>query len=122
MSRLKENGFLSRLMFIVGVLLLWSLIGNFLDFKGAYRRVEEAGEILEREEVKNRELNERLSEVQREEYIEKVIRDELNMQKEGEMVVVLSDDVTKVDVFGQENKSEIVEGKENWEKWFDLIR
>lgn len=122
MSRLKKNGLMSKLMFVVGLLLLWSLVGNLLDFKGAYRRVEEAGEILEREEVKNRELNERLGEVQKEEYIEKVIRDELNMQKEGEVVVVLSDDVTKVDVFGQENKPEKEEDKKNWEKWLDLIR
>jgi cell division protein FtsB len=122
MSRLKKSGFLDKLMFLVGLLLLWSLVRGFSEFKGAYRRVEEAKEVLDFEDIKNQQLKEKLEEVQKDDYIEKVVRNELNMQKEGEVVVVLSDDPTKVDVFGQENKLEIEENKQNWKKWLDLIR
>ncbi|MBU1256558.1 septum formation initiator family protein [Patescibacteria group bacterium] len=119
MSRLKKSGFLGKLMFLVGLLLLWSLMKGFFELRGAYKRVDEAKEVLEIEETKYEELKEKLEEVQEEEYIERVIRNELNMQKEGETVVVLQDgELSKI----PDQVRDDVEKKENWEKWLDLWR
>ena len=120
MSRLKKSDFLSKLVFLIGLLLLWSLIRGFIGLKQAYRRVDEAKEVLEAEEVKHDELVERLKEVQKKDYVEKVIRNELNMQKEGEMIVILSDD-NKLQITNYKLQIEEIE-KANWEKWLDLVR
>ncbi len=119
MSRLKKSSFLGKLVFFVGLLLLWSLVKGFQELKRAYIRVDEAKEMLKVEEVKHEELKEKLGEVQKEEYIERVIRNELNMQKEGEMVVVLQDG-ENLQFTDKEPQTE--EKKENWEKWLDLLR
>lgn len=120
MSRLKKSDFLSKLVFLIGLLLLWSLIQGFIGLKQAYRRVDEAKEILEVEEVKHDELVKRLEEVQKKDYLEKVIRNELNMQKEGEVVVVLQDngEIPINDTL----EAQIEEKGNTWEKWLDLVR
>lgn len=118
MSRLKRSGFLSKLVFFVGLLLLWSLVKSFLGFGGAYRRVDEAKKMLENEENKNKQLKDKFEEVQKNEYIEKVIRNELNMQMEGETIVVLPDN--KQDEFPQARDDE--DKKKNWEKWWNLVK
>lgn len=119
MSRLKNNEFLGKFMFVIGLLLLWSLVKGFWGFRKAYRRVDEAKEVLKAEEIKNQELEDKLKEVQKEDYIERVIRNELNMQKEGETVVVLPDnEFLKV----LEPDSPIEEEKRPKEKWLDLVR
>jgi len=119
MSRLKKDQFFSKLIFLVGLLLLWSLVRGFLGFRKAYRRVDEAKEVLEAEETRNLKLDEKLKEVQKEDYIERTIRNELNMQKEGETVVVLPNS-EKVQVF--DTNQPVEEEKKNWMKWLDLIR
>jgi cell division protein FtsB len=119
MSRLKKNGFWGKLMFLVGCLLLWSLVKGFFEFRVAYKRIDEAKEVLNLEEVKNQDLKHKLEEVQKEEYLEKVIRNELNMQKEGETIVVLPDN-DKLQITNY--KLQIEKKKENWEKWLDLIK
>lgn len=126
MSRLKNNSFLSKLVFLVGLLLLWSLMKGFLGLREAYKRVELAEEMLKVEEVRHKELKEKLEEVQKDEYVERVIRNELNMQKEGEIVVVLQDDdglqVADDTLFGDEQDLQTGVEKKNWEKWLDLMR
>jgi cell division protein FtsB len=119
MSRLKKDRFFGKLIFIVGLLLLWSLIRGFLGFRRAYKRVDEAKEVLEIENRKNEELEAKLQEVQKDDYIDKVVRNELNMQKEGETVIILPDND-----FVQINESELPteEEKRIVDKWFDLIR
>jgi cell division protein FtsB len=122
MSRLKKSGFLSKLLFLVGLLLLWSLVKGFLELKRAYKRIDEAKEVANIEQVRHEELEKKLEEVQKEEYIEKVIRDELNMQKEGETVVVLQDSFMVDSGTEQETKVPDEKKKQNWEKWLDLVR
>ena len=52
-------------------------------------------------------------------YLEKVARDELNLSKPGETVVIVPDSV-KVSVSQAEDKEE-VEEKENWQKWWEVL-
>ena len=60
-----------------------------------------------------------MAEVQTREYVEKVARNELLMQKEGEMVVVLSSQPASA-----KGSGEAKEEKElpNYRKWWNLIR
>jgi cell division protein FtsB len=124
MSSLKNKEILSKLVFLVGLLLLWSLVRGFWSMRKAYRRIDEAEKMLWLEEVKHEELEEKLNKVQGEDYVEEVIRNELNMQKEGELVVVVEKDGVlgsprDVRVDEEETKDD---GKGNLEKWLDVVR
>ena len=53
------------------------------------------------------------------EYIERIARDDLNMQKDGEMVLVLQDNENLQITDTEPN---VEKEKENWEKWLDILR
>lgn len=119
MSRNKKkaiNG--GWLVIFLGLVLVWSLSKGLWEVREGYRRVEEAEKVLRQEKEKKESLEEEYERVQDDEYIERVVRDELNMQKSGETVVVLPDnEILKLeDSLNEENKAE-----KNWVKWWNLI-
>lgn len=52
-------------------------------------------------------------------YLEKVARDELNLSKPGETVVIVPESVRTA--VGKREDKEVVEEKENWRKWWDVL-
>ena len=104
------------LAILVGFVFLWSLGRGVAQIEKAYENISRAKERLKEEESKYTELERRREEVQTEDYRERVIRDDLNMQKEGEVVVILPEEETKSpDMVGEE------EDKPNWLKWWELV-
>lgn len=99
-------------------LLIYSLARDFWQVRTGFTRISEAEERLAEEEKMNRELEEKLSLVMTEEYKEKIIREQLNMQKIGEIVAVLPQNEYSSDTLSLEEE----EGAENWERWWSLIR
>lgn len=99
-------------------MLIFSLAKDLLQVKRGFGRIEEAKSRLAEEEVKNQMLKDKLGVVMTDEYREKIIREQLNMQKVGEVVAVLP----KGDL--QTSKGDKVEEKtaENWQKWWTLIK
>ena len=73
----------------VGIYLSWTLGNGVLEMMLAYRRIDEARQILAMEQSRGEELKRKWDEIQTPEYLEKVARNDLNMQKEGETVVVI---------------------------------
>lgn len=77
--------------------------------------------VTEREEVRDKlaerkaELEKQALEVESPEYIEEVAREKLNLQKEGEVVVVLPKDLQ---VLASEDA---VPEVPNWQKWWNLF-
>ena len=69
------------------VMLIFSLLGDIKRVRKAEKLISERQNNLEKLENEQVELKVRLEEVQSEEYIEKQIRDNLNLAKEGEIVV-----------------------------------
>lgn len=102
--------------------LIWVLAKGMADIGVAYRRIDGAKELLVSEQTKNEELREKLSEVQTREYLEMVARNELNMQKEGETVVVLEEDNLRSKEKGVRQKEDETKDVSNWEKWWRLVR
>jgi cell division protein FtsB len=71
-----------------------------------------------RDELKkeNTELKKKLSDVEDPEYIEQQAREKLNLQREGEIVVVLPKDL------GQTEEPQVVLANEpNWKQWWRLF-
>ena len=108
----------------VGLVMIWSLIDGVAQIrKGYWRLSQAAAELSVKQEEKER-LVEKKQEVQSEEYLERIIRDDLRMQKEGEVVIVLpKGDTTSIEKVGEtteeEGKNNI---RENWRKWWGLIK
>ena len=117
MSRFKRSSFLNWLVFLIGLGLVWSLIKGLLQAKRAYLRVDEAEIMMKEEKERHDELLAELEEIQTEEYTERVVRNDLNMQKEGEIVVVISE---KGEENTEEQRGEDKE-KKNWKRWRDLV-
>jgi cell division protein FtsB len=100
--------------------LAWVLARGIWDIRLAYRRIDEAREVLALEQAKAEKLKEKWEEVQTREYLEKVARNDLNMQKEGETIVVLPGSQPASAPGFREVRGE----KElpNWEKWWNLVK
>ena len=122
-GRVKEGkggrSWLKLLALGVGVYLAWTLAKGVLELRLAYRRIDEARQVLALEQARGEELKRKWAEIQTPEYLEKVARNDLNMQKEGETVVVIQNN--------QELKNSRTQNMENidvpnWQKWLSLIR
>jgi cell division protein FtsB len=77
------------LAMVFGLSLIWNLSVGLVEIKTAYLRLSEAEETLKAKEERKKTLEARLVEVKGENYIEKVARDKLAMQKPSETVVLL---------------------------------
>lgn len=81
--------------------------------------------ITEMEKVKNKlteEKNQLVKQgeyVQSDFYLEKVARDELHLSKEGEIVVMVSDNQTAIPELDQSDGISI--NKPNWQKWWEVL-
>lgn len=113
-----EKGWIKALVLVIGWLLILSLARDVWQIRSGFDRIADANRRLEAEQAKNAELAERLKLVMTEEYKEKLIREKLNMQKEGEVIVVLPETGTQKT---PENDDKRVSVTANWEKWLALI-
>ncbi|OGD73878.1 hypothetical protein A3A84_00495 [Candidatus Collierbacteria bacterium RIFCSPLOWO2_01_FULL_50_23] len=108
------------LLLVSGFYLVWTLSKGIWELRTANLRIDEARQILAREQAKAEQLKRKWTEVQTADYLEKVARNDLNMQKEGETVVVLSKETfaaaTSSDGIKQEKELK------NWEKWWNLVK
>ena len=107
------------LVLFIFVYLIYVLSSSLWQLYKAGGRVEEARLKLVAEREKNEGFKKRLLEVKSDEFIEKEAREELNMQKPGDLVVILPEiDLTAMDDRDEEAKA----STPNWMKWFLLFK
>lgn len=82
------------------------------------------GQVVAEREIKrhelikeNQALTEQLAEIDNPEFLEKAAREKLNLQKEGEVVVVLPDDLPQVDPGTAMTETSLP----NWQQWQKLF-
>ncbi len=98
-------------------MVILSLARDLALVQKGFDRVEETDKRLAKEEAKSADLRLKLGEAQTDYYREMLMREKLNLQKPGEIVVVMTDrGVTAV------AKEEKEVRRENWMKWWDLLR
>jgi len=112
-----KKGWIKAIILIIAWILIFSLAKDLWQVKRGFVRIEDAKKRLVEEEVKNQLLKDKLEVVMTEEYKEKIMREQLNMQKIGEVVAVLP----KTDLLSVNNGKE-EEIAENWEKWWALLK
>jgi len=113
-----EKGWIKGIILVIAWILIFSLAKDLWQLKKGYVRIDEAKARLAEEEVKNQMLKDKLSLVMTEEYKEKIIREQLNMQKVGEVVAVLP----RGDQLAIKEATEEEKQVENWEKWWALLK
>lgn len=104
----------------IGLYLLVIFSKGILEIRQAYRRIAEATAQLKALEKKRVELLDKKSQVVTLDYVEEVARNELNMQKEGERVVVIQKTQGIENSRTQDNTEEA--DLPNWRKWWRLIK
>ncbi len=103
-----------------GLYLCTVLLKSVWSIRQAYQRIDDARANLMFVQAKNEELKRKVAEVQTKDYLERVARNDLNMQKDGETIVVLTDN----DPVSVKRYDETKEEKErpNYLKWWELVR
>lgn len=119
----KLGSILSLAAIFIGLYLLVVFLKGILEIRQAYHRVATAEAQLKAEEEKRIVLLDKKNQVATLDYVEEVARNELNMQKEGEMVVVLPE-AKQNSEFRSQNSGKLEEEGEvaNWRKWWRLVR
>lgn len=107
------------LALVIGWLLIFSLAKDVLHIREGFNRIKEANQRLEAEKSKNETLKNKLDLILTDEYKERIIREKLNMQKEGEVVVVMPKNQDRKEALEATDEAET---KANWEKWWALIK
>lgn len=104
----------------VGVYLALSWGRGLFEIRQAGKRLEEAQKGLQQAQAYHQKLLARWDQVRTSEYQEQVARNDLNMQKEGETVVVVmnKNEIPRTNVQAQSEASNIP----NWLKWWGLLR
>ncbi len=113
-----KKGWIRGVILVIAWFLIISLVKDLWQVKKGFVRIEESKQRLTEAETKNRELKEKLSLVSSEEDREKISREQVNMQKIGEVVAVLpkasTNKITETDIQGTETQ--------NWKKWWSLLK
>lgn len=109
------------LLLIFIFVLVLTLVRNIQKIQSANRKIRNTQEEVERLMKEQKELEEELSKVNSEEYIEKQLRDRLGMAKEGEIVIILPDEaIVKRFAPKLEDEQDSLPDP-NWKKWAKLF-
>lgn len=111
-----KNKILGILLLIFGLYLIVSSGKSIIYLWNTGKRVDVAEEKLFKAQKKNQELKKRLAEIRSQEYIEKIARDELNLGREGESVIILPEDIQQ-----QAESKPQIKSTSNWQKWYQLF-
>ena len=117
-EKLYKKDWIKGIILIIAWMLIFSLAKDLWQLKKGYARIEEAKVRLIEEEAKNQMLKDKLELVMTDEYKEKIIREQLNMQKIGEVVAVLP----KGDLLSTKEATEEEIQIKNWKKWWLLLK
>lgn len=85
----------------------------------AGKRLDTSAEEVDKLQKQNRQLRERLAEVQKYSFIEEIARNKLNMGRAGETVVVVPERVVN-QVLGAKKQAEEIK-LPNWQGWLKLF-
>ena len=105
---------------------------SFLFFLSLYRNLQKIGKVEKRLadkeekvrqlEQKNKEIGEKLEKISSQEYVEKKLRDDLGLVREGETIFVLPDENLLRSLVPELPNEEEELPPPNWKKWLDLLK
>ena len=120
----KLKNYQKYLLLLLCVVFALSLARNISRIKSAQTRVERMKERVEKLQKEREDLEVKVEEAKKQEYIEKQLRDKLGLSKEGETIVVLPDEDTLRNLAPPIPEEEETLPDPNWKKWlkvFDIV-
>lgn len=120
-ARPKKNLF-STLVVLAAVLLICSILVQNLNRRGDVANEVDTRktEVAKLKEEQDR-LKQALSEAHTEAYIEKQLRDNLRLEKEGEITVVLPEESIVKKLAPKLKRDEAILPEPNWKRWLNLF-
>ncbi|PJE67272.1 hypothetical protein COU95_03305 [Candidatus Shapirobacteria bacterium CG10_big_fil_rev_8_21_14_0_10_40_9] len=115
-----RNKLITGILFLFGLYLIVSFSRDILDLYQKSKGVEKEQLKLEELQIKNEELKKQLEYVKSAEFLEKEAREKLGLAREGEVVVILPENVEELISANQPQISENQE-EPNWKKWLKLF-
>jgi len=115
----------AKVFFWVGLvllaLLLSQLLKSFSRLKSGQAKIAQVEESIKRIKEENEALQEKIKKVESTDYIEKQLRDSLNLAKEGEIVVVLPDKEKLANLAPKIEEEKETALEPNWKKWMRVF-
>lgn len=108
----------SVIIFVISLKAFW---GNLSRLKKSLVGLREKEEIVSNLRKGNEEIRKKVEELSSDLYLEKQLRDNLGMAREGEQVIILPDDEeleALVPDLDMENRSEV---KPIWQRWLEVF-
>jgi hypothetical protein len=103
------------------IFLTFSLLGSISRMRDVGSQIDREKDKVDKVKQESEELHKNLEIVKSEEFIEKQLRDNLGLAKEGEIVVILPDtEMVKKFAPRQDEEEEVVLSP-NWKKWMHLF-
>lgn len=102
---------------LVSILFIVSLIRSIISLWGKGAVVADLRLELEQKQKEQNELKKQFEHVQSTDFIEKQAREKLNLQRVGEVVVVLPKDLPQA----SQSAASFVNVPPNWQKWWKLF-
>lgn len=87
--------FFLSLIIIVILFIAYNLINQIIEATRSGERLSEAANVVNKLEIKNKQLKNKLSQIKSPEFIEAEIRNKLGLGKQGETIVVIPDEKIK---------------------------
>jgi len=111
-----KNKILGTFFLIFGLFLIINSGKSIIYLWNAGKRVDESQSKLKELQKENLVLKNKLNEVKSTDYVEKIARNDLNLSKDGEKVVILPEEIQKI-------KPPEIAKKDipNWQKWYQLF-
>jgi len=118
----KFGSFSFYLLLIFIIILTFSLVRSIIYVGSANSRILEAQQKVDKLQSEQKELETELKKIQSKSYLEKQIRNKLNLVDEGEIVLVLPDEEA-LKRFSPRKPKEIEEflPPPNWKAWVELF-
>lgn len=101
---------------IIGLYLIIISGRSIISLSGAGKKIDEAEEKLARAKKQNEDLKNKLREVKSPQFVEKIARDQLNMSKTGESLLILPS-LAPIQSHAEAKN----EALPNWKKWYNLF-
>lgn len=107
------------IIILVIIFIFYNLINQIIEATRSGERLSQAADVVYKLEAKNRELRNRLSQIQSPEFMEGEIRNKLGFSKKGETVVVIPKEKLK-SVLGASRSATVVR-LPNWLGWLKVF-
>jgi cell division protein FtsB len=109
----------ATIIIVIGILIIFNLGRQILNALNAGKRLDDAGAEFSSLQAQNNQLKQELAYAQSYTYVEKTARDELNMAKPGETVIIIPKII--VDQVINAGKKPVPVIIPNWQGWLKLL-